>query len=124
MSAIHLTADHLRVYAAWIVHGPGSARQIAEKSGLSVIEVFPRTEDLHKVGGLTAIGVGTEGVLYAVAFHEVNIVGASEAVERRLNTRPMRDQVSIAAGVMAKFARNKKRAAVAEGRSQLELSSQ
>lgn len=46
----HVTEDMLRVHAAWLAHGPGTTRQVAERSGISLLTLRPRTTDLYKLG--------------------------------------------------------------------------
>lgn len=38
------------VYTAWVVHGSGTTRQLAERSGIDVLNVRPRTTDLVALG--------------------------------------------------------------------------
>jgi hypothetical protein len=38
------------VYTAWIAYGPGTTRQLAERSGIDVLNVRPRTTDLAGLG--------------------------------------------------------------------------
>lgn len=61
----HLGEDMLRVHAAWLAHGPGTTREIAEKSGISLLTFRPRTTDLYQLGYVACIGsssAGNEGI--------------------------------------------------------------
>lgn len=46
----HVTEDMLRVHEAWLTHGPGTTRAVAERSGISLLTLRPRTTDLYKLG--------------------------------------------------------------------------
>lgn len=48
------------VYAAWVVHGPGTTRQLAARSGIDILTFRPRTTELVQVGLVKCIG-GEEG---------------------------------------------------------------
>lgn len=59
----HITEDMARVHAAWQQHGPGTTRQVAERSGLSLLTLRPRTTDLYKLGLVELTDqAGNEGV--------------------------------------------------------------
>lgn len=38
------------VYTAWVVHGPCTTRQLAERSRIDILNVRPRTTDLAGLG--------------------------------------------------------------------------
>jgi len=62
----HLTEDMVRVHLAWQAFGPGTTREVAQRSGISLLTLRPRTTDLGKLGLVTlAGGKGTEGGIYA-----------------------------------------------------------
>jgi hypothetical protein len=51
------------VYSAWFVHGPATTRQLAELSGIDILNVRPRTTDLCDIGLVMVVGgEGGEGV--------------------------------------------------------------
>jgi hypothetical protein len=59
------------VYTAWVVHGPGTTRELAEKSGIDLLTFRPRTTDLGKVGLVRVCGGRNgEGVYEAVPREE------------------------------------------------------
>lgn len=39
-----------RVLAAWIAHGPCTTKELAEKSGISILTLRPRTTELLELG--------------------------------------------------------------------------
>lgn len=45
----HITADLWRVHEAWKTYGPGTTREVADLSGISIFTLRPRTCDLHKL---------------------------------------------------------------------------
>jgi hypothetical protein len=47
-----LSGQRMLVYRAWIDHGPGTTRQIAQRSGIDILNVRPRTTELLKCGAL------------------------------------------------------------------------
>lgn len=106
-----LTLEHLHAFAAWLAHGPGTARAVAGKSDIPLIELRPRTEELLAVGGVRIIGQATEGPIYTALPNEINAPSATDEAQRQLNTLPIQDQVSIAAGIMARHGRRGRTAA-------------
>ncbi|MCE5278878.1 MAG: hypothetical protein LLG03_12720 [Planctomycetaceae bacterium] len=46
----HLSGRIAEVYTAWIIHGPATTRQLAQKSGIDILNVRPRTTDLVDIG--------------------------------------------------------------------------
>lgn len=133
----HLTEDLIRVHAAWLEHGPGTTRQVADRSGISLLTLRPRTTDLGDIGMVKLIGrSGTEGIYAYVSPEEAEMAWdgqrsevrgqtaadseqlsasslkpSAHEVARQVNTLPMRDQVSIAAAIMARAGHAKKHAA-------------
>lgn len=133
----HITDDMHRVADAWLQHGPGTTRQVAEKSGISLLTFRPRTTDLFQLGFVECIGAsGTEGIYRGRTTDEARtaweagerpdatgeVVKVREKLERQINTLPIKDQVSIAAGIMARAGHAKKHATPGAGAKQEELS--
>jgi len=56
------------VFAAWELFGPGTTREVAEKSGIDLLTFRPRTTDLFHIGMVELCGSArsTEGVYQAV----------------------------------------------------------
>jgi hypothetical protein len=116
-----LALEHLHAYAAWLAHGPGTCHHVSGKSDLPLLSLRPRTEELHALGALQQVGQATEGPLYAVApSPDINAPSATDHAQRQLNTLPVQDQVSIAAGIMARHGR-RGRAVAHRDRQQVEL---
>ena len=63
-----LTQARKDVYTAWLTFGPGTTREVAEKSGIDLLTFRPRTTDLYQVGlvELCHDERSTEGVYQAV----------------------------------------------------------
>ena len=62
----HVTEDMVRVHLAWQAHGPGTTREVAQRSGISLLTFRPRTTDLHALGLVELVGdKGAEGGIYA-----------------------------------------------------------
>lgn len=59
----------LAVYRAWEQHGPGTTRQLAERSGIDLLTFRPRSTELYQLGLLRLVnqepGAG-EGIYEAV----------------------------------------------------------
>lgn len=107
---IPLTADHVQAVAAWLAHGPGTVRQVAVKADVALTLLHPRTDDLLAVGGLRVVGQSdTEGPIISAATGDVHTPSTTDVVERKLNSLPVRDQVSIAAGIMARHGKRGRR---------------
>jgi hypothetical protein len=101
-----LELEHLTTWAAWLAHAPCTARALAGKSDRPLVELAPRTVELHALGALVIVGETGDGPVYALAHAlEINAPSGTDLVERRLNTLPIRDQVSIAAGIMSRHGR-------------------
>lgn len=106
LSAPVLELAHLTTWAAWLAHAPCTVRALAGKSDRPLIELHPRTLELAALGALTVTGQTSDGPVYALAHApDLNAPTATDLVERRLTTLPIRDQVSIAAGIMARHGR-------------------
>lgn len=59
----HLTEDIVRVHLAWQQYGPGTTREVAQKSGISLLTLRPRTTDLYKLGLVVLVSnEGGEGI--------------------------------------------------------------
>lgn len=119
---VALELAHIEVFRAWLAHGPGTARHLSGKSDLPLIEVRPRSEDLHAIGALTIVGQTSDGPSYAVATaaHDINAPSATDIAQRHVHTLPVRDQVSIAASIMARYGR-RRLSRSASTRAQLDL---
>jgi hypothetical protein len=100
-----LCVEHLRTFAAWMAFGPCTVHQLAGRSDLPVIELHPRTEELLAVGGVAIVGQATTGPIFRAVTSDCALPSTTDLVERKLNTLPVRDQVSIAAGIMARHGR-------------------
>lgn len=66
----HLTDDLVRVHLAWQAHGPGTTREIAQKSGISLLTFRPRTTDLYKLGLVVLVDSDSANGIYAARTHE------------------------------------------------------
>lgn len=47
-----ITGQRQAVLQAWQRHGPGTTRQIAERSGIDLLNVRPRSTELYQLGFL------------------------------------------------------------------------
>lgn len=124
----HLSEDMLRVHAAWLEHGPGTTRQVSEKSGISLLTFRPRTTDLYQLGLIECVGgSGKEGVYSyctpekaGARWRSRTDLPAEEKILKEVNTLPVRDQVSLAASILAR-ARVTKNQRRAESQPELSL---
>lgn len=77
-----LTGRRLAAYEAWQRFGPGTTHEVAERSGMSVLTLRPRTTELYQLGFVSLCGSeGKEG-LYA-AVEEAAAMGRFEDRQRR-----------------------------------------
>lgn len=115
----HITSDMLRVHAAWRNFGPGTTREVAERSGISLLTFRPRTTDLYKLGLVECTGSqGNEGVYVFRTYEEAEAAakwsdrtgGGDEMVTPK---EPTRTQLSWAASIMAAARANKRQRASA-----------
>lgn len=81
----HITEDMVRVHLAWHAHGPGTTREIAQKSGISLLTFRPRTSDLYKLG-LVAL-VDKEGSSGIYAYRDRPTAELSRAWQSRADFR-------------------------------------
>lgn len=132
----HVTEDMVRVHNAWLTFGPCTTRELAERSGISLLTLRPRTTDLGKLGMVRLTdSTGTEGIYSYVSAEtaEASRVWQREAdfrrsggeaaapaftnvetVEKAIEQLQPVQQVAIAAKIMSKFGHNKKRTSGAE----------
>lgn len=79
----HLTGDRERVWRAWQRHGPCTTRQLAERSGIDILTLRPRTTDLVHLGFVACTGsAGREGIYSARSWIEARTFYETE--HRRL----------------------------------------
>lgn len=45
-----LNPIRMAVYNAWLEHGPGTTRQVADRSGIDLLTLRPRTTELYQMG--------------------------------------------------------------------------
>ena len=51
------------VYESWQLHGPGTTRAVALRSGRDILSLRPRTTDLYHLGLVELAGhIGNEGI--------------------------------------------------------------
>lgn len=117
----HLGEDLLRVHAAYLEHGPGTTRQLSEKSGISLLTLRPRTTDLYQLGLVECTGrTGSEGI-YSHVPHAtaaarwaaglrpadeksappVNTLSLKDRLLAQIRDLPVADQLSIAGSIRA-----------------------
>lgn len=57
----HVQGDMLRVHDAWLRHGPGTTREVAQRAGISIFTFRPRTTDLYKLGLVEVVPSDAKG---------------------------------------------------------------
>ena len=84
-----LTALRATVLDAWLKYGPGTTAELADKSGLSILLVRPRTTELTELGFVCLAGdkQGREGVYRARTPVEV-VAWFAEQKRSSLTTAP------------------------------------
>lgn len=116
----HLNDDLLRVHAAWQEHGPGTTRQVSDRSGISLLTFRPRTTDLCDLGLVRLISrAANEGVYAHVTIDEagarwatrdscapacipqVNTLPEKDQLLAQIRRLPLGDQLSIAGAIRA-----------------------
>lgn len=72
----HIAGDRERVLAAWQAHGPCTTEDLAQRSGLSILTLRPRTTELVQLGfvvlldwrgGLPSVARRAKGGCYRAA---------------------------------------------------------
>lgn len=62
-----------RIYQAWLVHGPCTTEELANRTGISILSVRPRTTELYQLGAVTLLrGQGHSGVYAARDLHALS----------------------------------------------------
>lgn len=127
--------DMQRVHRAYAEHGPGTTREIAEKSGISLLTLRPRTTDLYQVGMVECIDRrGGEGVY---AYRNEAQAEAAEAwkqdrsshkqsgraspAENPTQFLSQEQQVRWAASILGRYAKQKRRGVQPAQSTQLDL---
>jgi len=122
---LHVTDDMHRVHQAWLEHGPCTTRQLAERSGISLLTLRPRTTDLYKLGLVTLYGRLTNEGIYQhcsagealesaawrtrADFRRETSAPAESAprgfltVDEAINSLPVADRAALGARLMAKY---------------------
>ena len=120
----HITDDLWRVHTAWRDYGPGTTREIAERSGVSIFTLRPRTCDLVKLCLVVlADKRGGEGVysyvepVAAAAAFDIRPAGAPlPAAMQGKSVRQHRGRTAMtvaqAAAIMAEHGRRTRRSQV------------
>jgi hypothetical protein len=131
----HVSDDMQRVHRAWADHGPGTTREVAEKSGLSLLTLRPRTTDLYQVGLVECVDRrGGEGV-YSYRSEEQAEASQSWKLDRSSHKQsgraaPAENPVQFmseeqklrwAASIMGRHARQKRRTVQPALSTQLDL---
>jgi hypothetical protein len=66
-----LNDDRELVHRAWLAHGPGTTREVAERAGIDLLSFRPRTTELFQLGLLEVAGkAGHEGIYAARSLPE------------------------------------------------------
>jgi hypothetical protein len=45
-----LNEEREQVHQAWLAHGPGTTRRVAERAGIDLLNFRPRTTELYQLG--------------------------------------------------------------------------
>ena len=75
-----LFGQRLAVYEAWKQFGPCTTAQLAERSGLSILTLRPRTTELFQLGLVICTGGHSEGIYRAASEFEAR--AAFDAAKR------------------------------------------
>jgi hypothetical protein len=73
-----LICERLKVYHAFLMHGPGTTRTIARLSGIDILNLRPRATELYQLGFLKLLESednsmrGTEGMYRAYTIEEAH----------------------------------------------------
>ncbi len=80
-----LSGQRRLIYEAWLLHGPCTTRELAHKSGLSILTVRPRTTELFQLMLLDLTGDkdGHEG-----RYHAVHVDVARQRFENSAEKKP------------------------------------
>ena len=68
-----------QVYQAYVSHGPGTTREIAERSGIDILTLRPRTTELLQLGFVNVLDVEDNG--HEAVYVHVDVERAREMFE-------------------------------------------
>ncbi len=142
----HVTDDMVKVHGAFLRHGgPGTTREVAQASGISLLTFRPRTTDLYKLGLVELVGTrGNEGLYAYRSSDQAHASGAwreradlrrrasDEApaavervgfitVEEAVNSLSPAEQAALGAKLMGKWGHTGKTREATAGAEQLSL---
>jgi hypothetical protein len=61
------------VYHAWQIHGPCTTQQLADRSGISILTLRPRTTELYQIDAVILVrGEGGQGIYRAASTDEMH----------------------------------------------------
>ena len=85
-----LAGMRMTVLEAWRKHGPGTTREIAQRSGIDLLQLRPRTTELVELGFVELIGDerGTEGIYRARSYAEAQKLFNQHKREATLGYQP------------------------------------
>jgi hypothetical protein len=106
----HIGDDMRRVHEAWRVHGPGTTREVAERSGISLLTFRPRTTDLYHLGLIECNDCKGNAGVYAFVSEELaearqkwkQLPMRSGVQAPRATAAPTKTELSHAASIMAR----------------------
>ncbi len=139
----HLTEDLVRVHLAWQQHGPGTTREVAEKSRISLLTLRPRTTDLYKLGLVVLVEQEHANGIYAARTREeaeISLAWQQRAdfrrkagddheaepagfvtVEQAISSLKPAEQAALGARLMGKWGHLLKKREAAAGAEQMNL---
>ena len=67
-SSIQASLHHrlAAAYQVWCSYGPGTTRDVSQRSGWDILSLRPRTTDLYKLGLVELVGRRGDGGIYKV----------------------------------------------------------
>ena len=78
-----ITGQRQQVFNAWRMHGPCTTEELAEKTGMSILNVRPRTTELFQLGlvGLASDTPASAGIYRALSYSEARTLFERNAKE-------------------------------------------
>jgi len=131
----HVSEDMLRVHRAWKDYGPGTTRQVAERAGISLLTLRPRTTELYQLGLVECTGEEKANGIYEYR-SEVQAEASKAWREERKSHRQrhgrsapvgepkfasMEQKVKWAASIMSQYGKQKRRTVQPATVKQLDL---
>ena len=90
----HIAGDRERVLEAWRAHGPCTTEDLAQRSGISILTLRPRTTELVQLGFVILAGGSKRGGCYRAAEYR-EVVNRFTGQQQLAQGSPVQGELAI-----------------------------